>query len=269
MERKIKESEAEVRVMSGFLKNPSELYLGRVIGVGATGNGKPFAVYAVSGRSEGSRERKLVIKEDSVWTDCLGEPTPEQLKKKDIYFYPAIKTGRKRMWSNKRIGNYAIVSNGIQTETIEECLQETSPKESVKYALRSHGHEGLVGDRYNTPRIAGISLPDKRSYNHDVIGIVTEDSLFSLFSERREGELEFLPTYVGGFNESIDNYDVKLPLWFDRGDMIVKVDSTDADGLAEEFYEWMNQDLVVSAAAAVFDQKNKGWDLAVKNLHGD
>lgn len=248
-----------------MFENPSLLYLGRVIGVGATGDGKPFAVYAVSGRSEGSRERKLIIKDDdSIWTNCLGEPTPEQLEKSDIFFYPAIKTGE-----SDTCGKYAIVSNGIQTKTIEENLQKKLPRESVKRALRWHGHEGLVGDAYKTPRIAGISLPDKGSHKRDVIGIVMERSLISVSSERRDGELEFLPTYVGGFNENANNYDVVLPRSLNRKDLIQEMESTDADGLADEFYHWMNQDLVVSAAAALFDRKNDGWDLAVKNLHGD
>lgn len=247
-----------------MFEDPSLLYLGRVIGVGATGDGKPFAVYAVSGRSEGSRERKLIIKDDdSIWTDCLGEPTPEQLKKSDIFFYPAIKAGE-----SDTCGNYAIVSNGIQTKTIEENLQKKLPIESVKRALRYHGHEGLVGDAYNTPRIAGISLPDKQ-LKCDVIGIVMERALLSVFSERRDGELEFLPTYVGGFNENANNYDVLLPSSLNRKELIQEMESTDADGLADEFYHWMNQDLVVSAAAAVFNRKNDGWDLAVKNMHGD
>lgn len=245
------------------LGNPTSLYLGRVVGLGATKDGNSFVVYAVSGRSEGSRERKLIIKDDgSVWTDCLGEPTPEQLEKSDILFYPAIKTGFSEI-----TGNYAVVSNGVHTNKIEENFREKClARPAVKEALREFGPEP---DFYKTPRIAGLSLPDYEMES-DVIGIVTEHIAKNprcVYVETENGFAKWISTYTGGFNENEKAYDVIIPNYFDFRETRKKMEGRSPQELVDELYEWMNPKLVVSTAAAVLDRKNDGWDMAVKNLH--
>lgn len=242
------------------------LYLGRVVGVGITKHGKPFAVYGLSGRSDSSKERKLVIEgHDTIRVSALGDPTPEQQAKSEIFFYPAIKTGR-----SKESGRYAITSNGVQTGEIEKLVKKEHTHlllNGVRGMLDKIGHEGLVGDEFNTPRIVGISLPDYH-LGHDVLGTVNEHGSKSYLQPRTNGRVTWLPTYKGGKNADRTGYDLEVAFGLEdwmNGAML----GEDAQDLADDFFDMMNPDLFVSAGAAVFYKEKGEWELAVSNLHDD
>lgn len=245
------------------IMNPSELYLGRVVGVGATDKGDAFAVYAVSGRSEGSRQRRLEIEDDrTVRVKSLGEPTPDQLEKNDIFFYPAIRIG-----FSEYAGPFAVTSNGSQTEPIVEKVNKGSYDEAgvaMRDVLEETGHEGMIGDGYNTPRVAGTSLPDHPGVR-DCLGLVSDKGTRICSPERFWGYINWLPTYIGGLNEE-GKYDIVVCHEHDNR-MRKGIHSLDAQELADELYDWMNPDLVVSTGAAVFERNPDRWSLAVKNLH--
>jgi IMP cyclohydrolase len=245
------------------------MYLGRVVGVGLTGKGEPSVVYAVSGRSESSRQRKLVIEGDGVIRMAsLEEPTQEQLEKKDIFFYPAIKTRNSGMVGipQSRIcdeGFCAIVSNGIQTDRINEYVDSIPYGNALSHlslALSQLGHEE---DEYKTPRIAGVSTPS----GFDVLGIVIEGrgTSASTIIHKEDGVFRWVSTYTGGFDSG--KYEVVLPT--DLEMRRLKMHGRDAQELAEELYEWMNPELVVCAGAARFnrDERKWKWELGVKNRH--
>jgi len=46
-------------------------------------------------------------------------------------------------------------------------------------------------------------------------------------------------------------------------------DEKTAQDLADSLYEWIDPNLVVCTAAAVYDFKTERWELAKRNLHGD
>ncbi len=260
--------------MVDIIENPSSLYLGRVVGTGVTKKGENAVVYAVSGRSEGSRQRKLVIENnDTIRMASLTDPTPEQLEKKDIFFYPAIMVkyalpvDLQFLDSVPRTAYRAIVSNGIQTKKISENFDSKksdlhNPLVNVSLSLVQLGYEE---DDYNTPRIAGVSSPK----GFDVLGIINEDGLTSTTILKRNKSkklFKWISTYVGGFDSDKEEYSVILPDYEHLLPRGLEMEGKDAQELADEFYEWMNQKLVVGTGAAII-KKDGMWKVAVKNLH--
>ena len=138
-------------------------YIGRVVGVGATKDGNPVLLYGLSGRSPPSRARIAVVHGSRVAIEPYGEMTPEQMSEAQRLVYDAI------MISNtSAIG---VVSNGKQTGSIYRgymrkhdasgrVMKDVSvpTTNSINRALKRWGHEGKAGDRYRTPRTAG--MPD-------------------------------------------------------------------------------------------------------------
>ena len=83
------------------------VYLGRVVGIGKMKDRKPFVLYAVSGRSEESKQRRASIYENEgrVRIGPLDGSDSDPLR-----HYDAIQAGKNN--------SYVVVSNGVQTSGI-------------------------------------------------------------------------------------------------------------------------------------------------------
>jgi IMP cyclohydrolase len=239
-------------------------YFGRIIGLGMTENERPFGVYAVSGRSDTSRERKARIVEDIDHPDddvmmveigSLGELTEEQEAQRNLIFYSCMMvSGDDRL----------IISNGKQTDEIagSDYINEDNYEKAIIDGFSRM--DGAEPDDYKTPRIAAVVDPD--ILISPALGIVSEHgSAVGKIHDVRQAV--YISTYKGNYR---DPREVVIPeLKLPAGNL--GVTGKTAQELADSMYNGMDQGLVVCAASALWDPDMNsgegGWELARKNLH--
>ncbi len=118
-------------------------YPGRGIVLGKTADGKESVVaYFIMGRSENSRNRVFVKEPDSIRTEAHD---PAKLADPSLIIYHPV----------RQLGRGLIVTNGDQTDTIRDFLEQGLPFEQ---ALRTRAFEP-DGPNW-TPRISGLLSPD-------------------------------------------------------------------------------------------------------------
>ena len=118
-------------------------YPGRGIVLGRSPDGtKAVMVYFIMGRSVNSRNRVFLLTEDGIRTEAFD---PAKLSDPSLIIYPPV-----RVW-----GNWTIVSNGDQTDTIRDfmCVGKT-----MEAALKTRTFEP-DGPNF-TPRISGVVRAD-------------------------------------------------------------------------------------------------------------
>lgn len=252
-------------------------YIGRVVGVGATQDGNPVLLYGLSGRSPSSRARKAVVHGSRVAIEPYGEMTPEQKAEADRLIYDAIATTGPQHW--KGFLPFGVVSNGKHTRSIYR--KEWAQVDAGNYAfdpaavmlgktLQRWGHEGKVGDRYNTPRIAGlIELNPATGHEYHTVGIITDKTKYPhnvAVVPVIKGQANLISTYTGASTEP------EAPRFNNFLEEIIRktrIEGKTVQQLAEEMYEFMDPDFVVASAAAMYvpskDTREIGWKLAVKN----
>ena len=92
----------------------SNTYPGRGIVVGKTADGKHAAIaYFIMGRSENSRNRVFVTDGDGIRTQAFD---PSKLTDPSLIIYAPVRV----------LGNDTIVTNGDQTDTVYELMQDGS-----------------------------------------------------------------------------------------------------------------------------------------------
>jgi len=236
------------------------MYLGRIVGVGLTGNGAPFAAYGITGRSEKSKRRVARISDDgrTIKILPLDELTPEQEKIKDLIIYTAFRTDP--------TGSVMFVTNGRQTDPMVEALQKdprrarTTIVESVLEEMGAEPDEPIC-----TARIA--SSVDGMT-REAVLGTVTRSHAATAvpITLKERGKALCISTYAGDEKDPApDEFDALL-------DIVrhVEIVGESAEEISSAFYAWLeetNPGLVVCSAAACWNERGSRWDLAVKNLH--
>lgn len=241
-------------------------YLGRVCGAGLTDDGKAALVYAISGRSTGSKSRLATVSEEGIVKKVhigpLEEINDEQKPKQHIFFYDAIIVTP----DMENRFPYGAVSNGVHTDPMfRRTLTWPARTDALEGVLKYFDYEP---DSPNfTPRIAG-ELSFNRGVAKYMLGIATQnhgDVLQSvLYSSLSDGEYKMVATYTGENGEEL------LIPSFDNIEEIVlteNLEGASAKQVAESFYKKMDSDFVVATAAAVLDSNTKGWDVGVMNLH--
>ncbi|MDR2658214.1 MAG: IMP cyclohydrolase [Oscillospiraceae bacterium] len=160
----------------------SNPYPGRGIAVGLTPDGKNAALgYFVLGRSERSRNRVLVEQGDAIVTRAIddrlvGDPS--------LILYKAL----------AEAGGKTILTNGAQTDTIAQYLNEGSTFEE---ALRTWDFE--PDPPHYTPRISAlVSVEGGLRYRLALLRNRAGTTLRSFFEyEGIPGEGHFIHTYLG------------------------------------------------------------------------
>ncbi len=157
------------------------MYLGRILAVGSTDEGK-FAAYRVSSRSfpnrmtKGYDDRVAIVPKEGFETDVFKNP---------YIAYNCIKL----------VDDIAVVSNGSHTDVIAEKIASgMSIRDALGISLLTMDYEK---DDYNTPRIAGAVTLEGDSY----LGIVTHESL--IVEKVPEGKSAYIAVY-----EHIKPYEV-------------------------------------------------------------
>lgn len=153
------------------------MYLGRIVAVGITPEGKSCAMYRVSSRSFPNRE--CVINGETVAVIPRAGHESD-LRRNPYIAYNCVRLPR----------NYAVVSNGSQTDPIAEKIAMGMPlRDAFTLGLLALDYEK---DSLDTPRIvAAISLDGKES----CLGIIRKDAVIVRSFDLEPGEVRYLSTY--------------------------------------------------------------------------
>ena len=137
----------EMRSIFDELKNNA--YPGRGIMIGKSQDGKhAVAVYFIMGRSENSRNRVFVNDGLGIRTQAFDE---SKLTDPSLIIYAPVRV----------LGNKTIVTNGDQTDTIYEGLNNQL---TCEQALRSREFEPDAPNY--TPRISGVIKQEGENFNY-------------------------------------------------------------------------------------------------------
>jgi len=180
-------------------------YPGRVIIVGQNNDGLAVALYAITGRSESSQARRLVMSEDQ--KGIIVQPTDKELLKKgdpDLLVYPAIVLK----------GAHIVISNGKQTESLADVISQGVNLKDMTYS-------GLKAKGWNWKY-----EPDKPNYTPRINGCIYKDEaiLFTLFHckdgsvgtgldlfDFEKGKGKILSTYTGENKDPLPSF-TRLPI---------------------------------------------------------
>ncbi len=193
-------------------------YTGRTLGVGLM-NGRPFAFYLLCSRS--FPRRRAIVRENAVYIENLTETDNPYVS------YPVVRL----------LSEYAVVTNGLQTDFIAQALEWESPKKALIHVLDALDYER---DAYNTPRIAGIVGRNGKGW----LGFAGRDEFWVKELTLREGKAFVTATYNLGFAE------IEFPQF------------TTAQELAYKVMELPFENKVLAIGIL---RKENGWGLAVSS----
>ena len=169
------------------------MYVGRIVAIGRNFEGRLCVLYRVSSRSFPNREAKILKGGVAI----LPKPGYEhELQDNPFVAYNCLYVD----------GNFALVSNGSQTDTLTTKLRNRcSMRDALITVLHTFDYEH---DTLSTPRIAAIV---EAGTNYGFLGIITKESLGVRRFELVKGQVIYIATYEHNFpNESFsdNNFDV-------------------------------------------------------------
>ncbi len=150
-------------------------YTGRTLGIGLM-KGKPFTFYLLCSRS--FPERRAVVRENAVYIENLTKTDNPYVS------YPVVRL----------LDDYAVVTNGLQTDFIAQALEWESPKKALVHVLDALDYER---DNYSTPRIAGIIGTGGKGW----LGFAGRDEFWVKTLELKDGKAFITATYNLNFAE--------------------------------------------------------------------
>ena len=165
-------------------------YPGRGIEIGKSPDGK-YAVtaYFIMGRSSNSRNRIFVEDGEGIRTQAFD---PSKLEDPSLIIYAPVRV----------LGNKTIVTNGDQTDTIYELMDQ---QQTFEQSLRTREFEP-DGPNY-TPRISGIMHLENGGYNYAMSILKSNNGDPSscnrytfAYENPAAGEGHFIHTYMGDGN---------------------------------------------------------------------
>ncbi|NLF92626.1 MAG: IMP cyclohydrolase [Oligosphaeraceae bacterium] len=153
------------------------MYVGRIVAIGRNLAGQGAALYRVSSRSFPNRQAVMLGQAVAI--------VPKPGHENDIQKNPYIAYNCLRF-----AGNYAIVSNGSQTDPVSEKIAAgMPPRDALAYVMLSLDYEH---DSLNTPRITGVISPDG---SRGFLAIVRQDALLIREYSLRPGQAFYVCTY--------------------------------------------------------------------------
>jgi IMP cyclohydrolase len=156
------------------------MYIGRIVCVALTADGKLCASYRVSSRS--FPNRTAVVKQDKV------SIIPKAGFESDVQKNPYIAYNCVRLVSQ---GQVAVVTNGSQTDSIAEKIASgMSPRDALVLSSITLDYEK---DDYNTPRVSAVV--DKRDGGSGWLAIVRHDGLEVKRMPLKPGSFFYVATY--------------------------------------------------------------------------
>jgi IMP cyclohydrolase len=153
------------------------MYVGRIVAVGRTKDGRLAALYRVSSRSFPNREAQ--IKENGIAI------VPKPGHEGDVFKNPYIAYN-----CVKIIGEIAVATNGSQTDPIAEKIGMGVPvRDAFAGSLLALDYEK---DDYNTPRIAASVT---RGGEGGTLGVVRKDGVEVVGVDLQPGQAAWVSTY--------------------------------------------------------------------------
>lgn len=232
-------------------------YPGRFLAVGFCPNGDAAQLYAIGGRSEGSKNRVLVEEDNIVSTEVfdpnksVGDPT--------LTIYDAM----------RRYRDVHVVSNGDQTST---AIQYMRCGKTFFEAMESRDYEP---DSPNyTPRISGFIDMHSNEESKPVMGIsvirkvaVSDLAIRNTFSETAESPEEKLQL-ENGLGYAVHTYlgDGKPLPSYDEAPFTIPI-QRDAKENAEMLWENLNPETRVAVVAKTISAATLESEFHIINLH--
>ena len=218
-------------------------YPGRGIVLGRSADNKyAVAAYFIMGRSENSRNRVFTVTEDGIRTEAHD---PSKMTDPSLIIYHPV----------RQVGDSLVVTNGDQTDTVRDGLLAGK---TFSYALHTREFEP-DGPNY-TPRISGLLSPDG-SFKLSILKSADGDPgcclrYFYTYDRPLAGEGRFIHTYMGDGNP--------LPS-FEGEPERVTLDAPNAEALAEQLWEALNEDNKVSLFVRYTDLESGTYTQVIKN----
>ena len=215
-------------------------YWGRGIMIGTSGRRIAIA-YFIMGRSENSRNRYFYQEGDKV---AIAPYDPAKLEDPTLIIYYPVKT----------VGNQLIVTNGDQTDTVEEHLNQGGTFVS---ALRTREFE--PDEPHFTPRISGIvDMTDgafKMSILKNIDGVSKECGRYFYEYAPVDGTARFIHTYEGN----------ATPLPTFEGEPWKVEIPEDLDVFTETIWKSLNEDNKISLCTMMIDMDTNEKDVRILN----
>ena len=153
------------------------MYVGRIVAIGCTLEGRGAAMYRVSSRHFPNRQSVILDKAIAI--------VPKPGFENDIKRNPYI------AYNCLRIANgYAIATNGSQTDPVTEKIESgMPPRDALAYTMLSMDYEH---DDLDTPRISAVVSPNG---HHGYLAIVRKDALLVREYQMKPGQAFYVCTY--------------------------------------------------------------------------
>lgn len=223
----------------------STSYPGRGIVIGRSEDGsKMVTAYFIMGRSVNSRNRIFIEDGEGIRTEAFD---PSKLSDPSLIIYAPVRV----------LGNHTIVTNGDQTDTIYDLMNE---QQTFEMALRTRSFEP---DEPNfTPRISGIINVNnkKASYMMSILKSNNgnpDQCIRNTFSydNPQAGEGHFIHTYMGDGNP-LPSYEGE-PTWVEI--------SGDIDTFTNMVWENLNEENKVSLFVRYIDIETGKYESRIIN----
>ena len=225
------------------LKNNT--YPGRGIVIGVSEDGK-YAVtaYFIMGRSENSRNRVFVEEGQGIRTQAFD---PAKLEDPSLIIYAPVRV----------LGNKTIVTNGDQTDTVYDGLDEEL---TFEQSLRTRQYEP-DGPNY-TPRISGVMHIAKGKFDYAMSilksnnGDPDSDNRYTFsYNNPKAGQGRFIHTYARN-EEPLPSLEGE-PKWVDiKGDI---------DSFTNMVWNSLNEDNKVSLFVRYIDIETGKYESRIVN----
>ena len=224
----------------------SNAYPGRGIVLGKSEDGKNAVIaYFIMGRSENSRNRVFVEENDGIRTQAFDE---SKLVDPSLIIYAPVRV----------LGNKTIVTNGDQTDTIYDLMNE---QQTFEQSLRTREFE--PDDPNFTPRISGIVKVHKGEMNYAISILKSADGnpesclrYTFTYSNPINGEGRFIHTYKNDGNP--------LPS-FEGEPKRINIGNDDIDTFTEKVWNALNEDNKVSLFVRYIDIATGKTDSRIVN----
>ena len=220
-------------------------YPGRGIVIGKSADGKKaVTAYFIMGRSVNSRNRVFVEDGAGIRTQAFD---PSKLEDPHLIIYAPVRV----------LGNKTIVTNGDQTDTIYDLMNQQM---TFEQALRTREFEDDAPNY--TPRISGIIKVSDGDFNYALSILKSADGdpsscrryTFS-YNNARAGEGHFIHTYQGDGN----------PLPSFEGEPKQVEISDNIDEFTEKLWESLNEENKVSLFVRFINLETEETDTRIIN----
>ena len=220
-------------------------YPGRGIVIGKSADGKSaVTAYFIMGRSENSRNRVFVEDGDGIRTQAHD---PSKMEDPHLIIYAPVRV----------LGNKTIVTNGDQTDTIYDLMNQQM---TFEQSLRTREFED---DAPNfTPRISGIIKTTDGNFNYAMSILKSDDGDDSSclrytysYNNPKAGEGRFIHTYMGDGS----------PLPSFEGEPKKVAISSDIDEFTNGLWDALNADNKVSLFVRFIDLETGKTDTRIVN----